>query len=176
MSSLSTKWCSLSGALGTSPKQLALLVASLVAALGIFGCKLLLAPKGAAAVSPVAAPAIKPVAAPAPVAIPETLFHTAPMWNLAVTPARSPFQSPADLQPAIDLRAPAESAATPTPSNLVLQATLDHLFAVVNGKTMRVGQSWTDPKSKCTFQLIEVGERFARFSSGGQVIEVVLNY
>jgi hypothetical protein len=53
---------------------------------------------------------------------------------------------------------------------------MDRTFAIVNGKTLRVGQKWGDAKSGNTFQLIEVGERTARFSVGNQVIELTLDH
>ncbi len=176
MSSTSTQWQRLASTLGTSPKQLGLLLASALAALGIFGGKMMMAPKSAAASTPVAAPSKKANAEPAPAAIPETLFHTAPRWNLANSPARSPFMAPVDLQPKLDMAIPGDASGSSVATDLVLQATLDRTLAVVNGKTLRIGQQWVDPKSKRTFQLLEVLERSARLSTSGQVIELSLNY
>ncbi len=176
MSSTSTQWNQLASKLGTSPKQLGLLLASGVVAVGIFGGKMMMAPKSAAASAPVAAPSKRVNPEPAPAAIPETLFHTAPRWNLANTPARSPFMSPIDLQPKIDISLPGDGSGASMASGLVLQATLDRTLAVVNGQTLRVGQQWVDPKTKRTFQLLEVAERSARLSTSGQVIELSLKY
>ncbi|MSR70013.1 MAG: hypothetical protein EXS17_06690 [Phycisphaerales bacterium] len=176
MSNSWTLWGKFASKLGTSPKQLALLTASALAAVGIFGGKLLIEPKSAAATAPMAAPTTK-VASEAAVVIPETLFHTAPRWNLASIAARSPFMSPADLQPKLDVTLPTgETAVARVACDLVLQATLDRSLAIVSGKTLRVGQQWTDPQTKKTFQLLEVGERTARFSSGGHFIELSLRH
>ncbi len=176
MSSATTQWTALAGRLGTSPKQLALLAASALAAVGIFGGKMLMVPKSAAASAPVAAPTSKSAPDPAATAIPDALFHTPPRWNLASTPARSPFASPVDMQPKFDMTVASDGSGAPVANDLILQATLDRTLAVVNGKTLRVGQQWTEPKSKRIFQLLEVGERSARFSSSGQIIEISLNY
>ena len=172
--SFQNQWGAFAARLGTSPKQLAILLASVVIAIGIFGGKVLLAPKSAAAATAEPAVTTKSVETTTAPAIPDIFLQAIPHWNLAATPARNPFTSPEDLKPAIDTTSPATGNAPTSPTALVLQATLDRAFAVVNGKTLRVGQSWTDTKTGQAFRLIEVGERSATFSVGSQVVELSL--
>ena len=173
--SFQVKWGAFAARLGTSPRQLALLLASLFAAVGIFGAKLAFAPKSAEA-APVAAAVIAKPAEPAVALIPESLLIATPYWDLARLPARSPFASPADMNPALDLTtAAAEHSGSSAGPDLDLQATLDRSLAVINGKTLRVGQTWTDAKSKRSFQLIEVGDRHARIRCGSHVFEIALD-
>ena len=170
------RWSAFAARLGTSPRQLAILLASAVIAIGIFGGKLFFTPKSAAAAISQPAPSTK-LLEPAAIVIPEIFMQAIPHWNLAAIPARSPFTSPADLKPAAETSASVpESTPAEIKSDLVLQATLDRTFAIVNGKTLRVGQNWMDSKSGKTFQLIEVGERNARLSVGNQVIELSLDH
>ncbi|MSR44666.1 MAG: hypothetical protein EXS15_04815 [Phycisphaerales bacterium] len=174
--SLQTQWEGFATRLGTSPRQFAILLASAAAAVGIFGTKLVMSPKSATA-APVAAAVMTKAVEPAPATtLPETLLLATPQWNLASLPARSPFASPSDLQPELNLTAdPAAGSEEGVKSTMVLQATLDRTLAVVNGRALRVGQSWIDPKSKQSFVLIEVGERNARFSCGSRMFEVSLD-
>ncbi len=169
------RWSAFAARLGTSPRQLAILLASAVIAIGIFGGKLFFAPKSAVAAIAQPAPVTK-LLEPAAVVIPEIFMQAIPHWNLAVIPARSPFTSPADLKPPVDASASVANTPAAIQSTLVLQATLDRTFAIVNGKTLRVGQTWKDSKNGNTFQLLEVGERDARFSVGNQVIELSLDH
>lgn len=169
------RWSAFAARLGTSPRQLAILLASAVIAIGIFGGKLVFAPKSAMAAIAQPAPVTK-LPEPAAIVIPEIFMQAIPHWNLAAIPARSPFTSPADLKPAVDASASVASTPVAIQSTFVLQATMDRTFAIVNGKTLRVGQKWGDAKSGNTFQLIEVGERTARFSVGNQVIELTLDH
>jgi hypothetical protein len=170
------RWSAFAARLGTSPRQLAILLASALIAIGIFGGKLVLAPKSAAAAVAQPAPATTKLPEPAAIVIPEIFMQAIPHWNLAAIPARSPFTSPADLKPVVDASTSVASTPVAIQSTFVLQATLDRTFAIVNGKTLRVGQKWGDAKSGNTFQLIEVGERTARFSVGNQVIELTLDH
>ncbi len=170
------RWSAFAARLGTSPRQLAILLASAAIAIGIFGGKFFFTPKSAIAAIAQPAPSTK-LPENATAAIPEIFLKAIPHWNLAATPARSPFKSPADLNPTVDTTA-SVAGGTPTQfqGGIVLQATLDRTFAIVNGKTMRVGQTWRDTTSGNTFLLIEVGERNARFSFGNQVIELFLDH
>lgn len=182
MKSFKKHWNQIASRVGTSPRQLGFLVASAVIAVVILGSKLLNDPKSAAATTMQPAAAIK-VAEPTATPIPDVFLSAVPHWNLATSPARNPFSSPEDLRPrtVVDDDGIA-STATEVHDNLVLQATLDRTFAVINGKTLRIGQSWTDPKTKQSMQLIEVGDRNARLSFGGQdghdlqVIELTLDH
>ena len=137
---------------------------------------MILAPKSAAAAVARPAPATTKLPEPAAIVIPEIFMQAIPHWNLAAIPARSPFTSPADLKPDVDASASVSSTPVAIQTTFVLQATLDRTFAIVNGKTLRVGQKWGDAKSGNNFQLIEVGERTARFSVGNQVIELTLDH
>ncbi len=175
--SFSNRWAAFAARLGTSPRQLAILLASAMIAIGIFGGKLVFAPKSATAAVAAAAPAMPTkVAEPTAAAIPDVFMKAIPRWNLAANPARSPFTSPDDLRPAANFGSVgARNDAPRGKSGLDLQATLDRAFAVVNGKAIRIGESWTDNQSGITFRLVDVGERSARFSTGRQTIEVSLD-
>lgn len=170
--SVANKWAALAARLGTSPRQLALLVMSALAAVGIFGGKLLMAPKSAAA-APVAAPASAPAAAIAATAVatPSEFVGAMPNWHLSSTPIRDPFAQPAEPKPVV------ASAATTAPTQRVaptaiLQATLDRHYAVIDGRTCRVGHSWIDAKSGQSFLLKSVGERTITLASGSDEYEI----
>lgn len=173
MKPLSQRWNQLASRLGTSPRQLVFLVASAVIAVVILGSKMLIEPKSASATTMQPASIIK-VPEPTAVPIPELFFKAAPHWNLATSPARSPFTSPEDLRPRTVVDSNAVGTAPDVQLDLVLQATMDHTFAVINGDTFQVGQSWIDPKTKQAMQLIEVGDRNARLSMSGHMIELTL--
>jgi len=185
MKSFKKRWNQIASRVGTSPRQLGFMVASAVIAVVIFGSKMLIDPKSASATTMQPAAAIK-VAEPTVAPIPDVFLRAAPHWNLATSPARNPFSSPEDLRPRTVVGNDGiASTDTEVHDNLVLQATLDHTFAVINGKTLRIGQSWTDPKTKRSMQLIEVGDRNARLSFGGhngndghnlQVIDLTLDH
>ncbi|MSR28686.1 MAG: hypothetical protein EXS03_03810 [Phycisphaerales bacterium] len=163
--SLSNRWTMLATRLGTSSRQLALLMLSGVVAIGIFMGKVAMEPKAAIAAA-VPASTVAPASATAIVAaIPSAFVSSTPRWNLAHKPSRSPFAAPPAPKPAA---AAAASAVQPAVADagLVLQATLDGTHAVISGRTMRVGQFWTDPKTNQRFQLIRVGHRSATFACG----------
>jgi|GEM_PF-1283157 len=167
MKSFKKRWNQIASRVGTSPGQLGFLVASAVIAVIILGGKMLIDPKSASAAAMQPAAAIK-VAEPTVAPIPDVFLRAIPHWNLATSPARNPFSSPEDLRPrTVVSNDGIASTDTEVYDNLVLQATMDHTFAVINGKTLRIGQSWTDPKTKRSMQLIEVGDRNARLSLGG---------
>lgn len=175
---LSAHWNSLAARLGTSPKQLALLLASAAGAVGIFGGKLILTPASASAAPvPAPAPAVTTPAAAntaSATALPASYLAAAPRWNLPTRPSRNPFESPDDgpRGTAGQVGTASNEGAAP---GIDLQATLDFQLAVINGRTVRVGQDWTDAKSGRTFRLVEVSERSARFSSGGRIYEIPLD-
>lgn len=172
-------WNSFAGRLGTSPKQLALLLASAAGAIGIFGVKLVVSPASASA-QPSAAVAAPTAATPnnsnaASAPLPASYLAAAPRWNLPARPSRNPFEAPDDMPHARGNELAAGATNEPTGSGIDLQATLDRQFAVVNGKTVSIGQNWTDSKSGRTYRLVEVFERSARFASGDRLFDIQLD-
>ncbi len=175
--SFANRWSAFASKLGTSPRQLVILLSSAAVAICIFGGKLLIAPKSAIAAPTLAAPIAAPkIVEPAPTAIPEVFLKAIPHWNLASNPARNPFTSPEDLRLAAGFGSPDQKGSSGSvKTGLVLHATLDRSFAVINGKTIRIGDSWSDPSTGLSLRLVEVGERNARLTCGSQEIELSLD-
>ncbi len=176
--SAGNSWAGLAARLGTSPKQLALLLLSAAAAIGIFGAKILMTPKSAEAAAPTPAPSTTPApAAGAPSATPTPGEFLGPMprWNLAKKPTRSPFATPVDFRAASGTSGAALANSTAINAGLTLQATLDGRYAVVDGKTLTVGQSYVDDKTGQRFQLTSVGHRTVTFSCGTQVSDLSID-
>lgn len=171
--SLANGWTALASRLGTSPRQLALLLLSAVAAIGIFAGKLVMAPKASTAAS-TAAPAT-PIATASTTtssAIPAEFIGTMPTWNLATTPTRSPFQQPIEAKPNLVAQTATVALAPEAAPVVSLQATLDTCYAVLDGRTLRVGQSWTDSKTGQRFQLMKVGQRSVTLASAAGEYEI----
>jgi hypothetical protein len=99
--------------------------------------------------------------------IPEDLLAPAPEFNLAHLPLRNPFMSLAASAPG----AAHPASAMPAPADIVLQATMDSDYAIINGRTLLRGQSVTDSKTGRSWTLVEVASRRVRLSCDGVVYE-----
>ena len=176
--SIANHWAAIATRAGTSPRQLVLLLLSALAAIGIFGAKLVMAPMAATASAPTPAPATTaaPLSTENAAALPNEFLGAMPRWNLLKTAARSPFAQPTAPRTTSTI---STTAVQPIPSaaeaGFTLQATLDGEFAVVNGRTIRVGQSITDPKTGQRYQLMSVRNREITLSAGTQMSDLSMD-
>ncbi len=176
--SLENHWAAVATRVGTSPRQLALLLLSAVAAIGIFGAKLVMAPKAATASAPAAAPTTTVSHAPteSTTAMPNEFLGPMPRWNLLKTATRSPFAQPVPPQVAATAATTTlQAIPSAAEAGFTLQATLDGELAVLNGKTLRIGQSITDPKTGQRYQLMSVRNRAVTLSAGAQMTDLSMD-
>ena len=179
---LKTHWNDLCARLGVKPKQFAMLCGAMALVVAIVPLKSALKPARASAAPAAAASAAMPgatavaaIASPASPArpalsvasIPEDLLAPAPEFNLAHLPLRNPFMSLAASAPG----AAHPASAMPAPADIVLQATMDSDYAIINGRTLLRGQSVTDSKTGRSWTLVEVASRRVRLSCDGVVYE-----
>ena len=179
---LQARWNTLCARLGVKPRQFAMLCGAMALVVAIVPLKSALKPArasaepgaaasaampGATAVAAIASPASPARPALSVASIPEDLLAPAPEFNLAHLPLRNPFMSLAASAPG----AAHPASAMPAPADIVLQATMDSDYAIINGRTLLRGQSVTDSKTGRSWTLVEVASRRVRLSCDGVVYE-----
>ncbi|MSR17587.1 MAG: hypothetical protein EXS00_00200 [Phycisphaerales bacterium] len=166
MSSVNSFWSRICIRLGVNSKQFGVLLSICVMALGIVGTKVVIGgPSKAAAKSAVA---LSTIAAVTPPPSPSALKAVA--FTLQTWPSRDPFRGSSNQG-----NSPDPGALGKAPASLRLGATMDGQFAVINGKTLKEGQSLTDPVSGSSYRLLEVETRSVTMEAGGQRFQIAFD-